>query len=322
MIDGIIDAWKLDGSGGALDFRETVEDEVARRDAPLWMHLDRSAPGIESFLTDRLGLEPIIVKALLAPDTRPRCDVYRNGLLVNLRGVNLNPGANPEDMLSLRIWATEGLVVSLRRARLMSVDDIRRRIHEGEGPCNVAELITDLALALTERMSPVLMGLHDNLDELEENASQETGENSRTRLSGVRHQIITLRRFIAPQQTALSHLSTNNAGWFPDTQRVRSREALDTVTRHVEDLDSLRDKAGIIRDEIANTISEHLNSNMYMLAIISMIFLPLSFVTGLLGINVGGMPGVESDIAFAVVCGILVILGIAEVALLKRLRWF
>jgi zinc transporter len=321
-MEGLIDGWMLDGDGGAEDIRERLDSALDRPEGVIWLHLDRLAPGIETFLQERLAIDPMIVEALLAEDTRPRCDTYHEGLLLNLRGVNLNPGANPEDMLSVRIWSAGNFIVSLRKLKLMSIDDIRMRLRRGDGPRNAAEVIADLANALADRIAPVLTGLHDRLDELEGEAAAGAGQKVRNELNDIRGQIIALRRFISPQQAALSQLSVTTLGWFPDDQRMQIRAALDDITRHVEDLDSLRDSAGIIRDEISNAISERLNSNMYVLAIISVVFLPLSFLTGLLGINVAGIPGSEYDNAFLIVCGLIVAGGLAQIAILKWRGWF
>ncbi len=322
MVDGLIDAWRLDGNGGAVWVGDDVAAAIAEADQTVWLHFDRTVSGVDKVLKDILGVEPLIANALLATDTRPRCETYDDGLLINLRGVNLNPGANPEDMLSVRMWVTGHLIISLRKAKLMSVDDIRQRLKRASGPKNASELVTDLALALSERMAPVILGMHDRLDGLEESAVAESGQESRAELSETRRQIIALRRFIAPQQVALSHLSMAEVTWFAERQRIRSREALDAITRYVEDLDSLRDKAGVIRDEISNAISERLNRNMYVLAIISVIFIPLSFLTGLLGINVGGIPGSENSTAFLIVCLLLGVGAILEIFILKWRRWF
>lgn len=321
-MEGVIDGWMLDGEGGAEDIRDRLPDALDNPTGVFWLHLDRQAPGMRDFLLERLGIEPMIVEALLAEDTRPRCDTYHEGLLLNLRGVNLNPGANPEDMLSVRIWSTGSFIVSLRRFKLMSIDELRQRLRRGDGPRNAAEVIADLANALADRIAPVLLGLHDRLDEMEGEAAAGAGQKVRNDLNEIRGQIIALRRFISPQQVALSQVASIALGWFPEDQRMQIRAALDDITRHVEDLDSLRDSAGIIRDEISNAISERLNSNMYVLAIISVVFLPLSFLTGLLGINVAGIPGSEYDYAFMIVCALVVLGGLAEIAILKWRGWF
>ncbi|MEQ9327778.1 MAG: CorA family divalent cation transporter, partial [Rhodospirillales bacterium] len=222
-MEGVIDGWMLDGEGGAEDIRDRLPDALDNPTGVFWLHLDRQAPGMRDFLLERLGIEPMIVEALLAEDTRPRCDTYHEGLLLNLRGVNLNPGANPEDMLSVRIWSTGSFIVSLRRFKLMSIDELRQRLRRGDGPRNAAEVIADLANALADRIAPVLLGLHDRLDEMEGEAAAGAGQKVRNDLNEIRGQIITLRRFISPQQVALSQVASTIIGSMPRRSRRKSR---------------------------------------------------------------------------------------------------
>jgi zinc transporter len=89
----------------------------------------------------------------------------------------------------------------------------------------------------------------------------------------------------------------------------------------VEDLDSARDRAAVAQDELTGRLAEQTNKTMYVLSIVAGIFLPLGLLTGLLGINVGGMPGVDNPWAFTVVCVILVVTAIFEVILFRRKGW-
>ncbi len=94
----------LDGLGGAQTIApQNVASEVPE-DSTLWVHVRQSAGEDGAWLT-ALGGDDIVASALMAEETRPRCTLYQGGVLMNLRGVNLNPGEDPEDMISLRIWA-------------------------------------------------------------------------------------------------------------------------------------------------------------------------------------------------------------------------
>jgi zinc transporter len=95
----------------------------------------------------------------------------------------------------------------------------------------------------------------------------------------------------------------------------------DRITRYVEDLDAARERAAIIQDELTTRLAETMNRNMYMLSVIAAIFLPLSLLTGLLGINVGGIPGVEWKWAFTLVTAGITLLGVAGFLLMRRLKW-
>ena len=88
------------------------------------------------------------------------------------------------------------------------------------------------------------------------------------------------------------------------------------------ELDAVRERAHIINDEVTNQLTERLNKNMYALSVIAAIFLPLGFLTGLLGINIAGIPGAENPAAFAIFCAMLGMLVIAQILLFRKLKWF
>ena len=104
--------------------------------------------------------------------------------------------------------------------------------------------------------------------------------------------------------------------------KAANREYADRTARQVEELELLREQAAVTKDELANHVAEQLNARMYLLAIVTTVFLPLGLLTGLLGINVGGMPGAQDPRAFWLVCGILAAVGGAIAALLRWLRWY
>jgi zinc transporter len=92
--------------------------------------------------------------------------------------------------------------------------------------------------------------------------------------------------------------------------------------RYVEDLDAVRERAQIVKDELSNILSDRINKNMYILSVIAAIFLPLGFLTGLLGVNVGGIPASDNPYGFYIVSGFLMLLVIIQIFLFKKLRWF
>ena len=78
-------------------------------------------------------------------DTRPRCTPIEGGAIVNLRGVNMNPGFESDEMISLRMWGEPGRLSSVRASRLMAVGDVREALIGGEGPATVGGLLARLA---------------------------------------------------------------------------------------------------------------------------------------------------------------------------------
>lgn len=319
--EGLVAAYIFDGRGGAAAVGWSEIHAWDPDQGTLWVHMQREKPETETYLRERSGIDPLIADALLTEETRPRTVAIGQGLLVILRGVNLNPGADPEDMVSLRMWIEEDRIISVRLRRLMAIQDICERLNAGAGPKGTGDFLAEIATRLVERMGPVIDTLDDRTDELEDTMLRSESREIRHRLAEIRHEAIVLRRYLAPQRDATARLQSEDHTWINARQKARLREATDRVIRYIEDLDSVRERAGVIQDELVNRLSEQMNRTMYQLTVVASIMLPLGFLTGLLGINVGGIPGAENPLGFAMVCTILVALVAAQVVLFRRLRW-
>ena len=110
--------------------------------------------------------------------------------------------------------------------------------------------------------------------------------------------------------------------WLVDRDRSRLREAAERVTRLGEELDAIRDRSQVVHDQIMDRRAETMNRQMLILSLVAALFLPLGLVTGLLGVNVGGIPGADNPWAFEILCAVLVVVGAMQVWLFKRIGLF
>lgn len=314
-------AYLLDGQGGGLRLDEADIGRARAQDATLWVHLSRDAADARAWLHDESGLDPLVIEALLAENTRPRAVAMGSGAMLFMRGVNLNPGADPDDMVSIRLWVEERRVISVRLRRLHSVDDICRALDSGRGPVDAGDFVVRLAGQLISRMAEVITDVNDEVDAMQEAVLVEESGHMRTQLTRLRRQIISLRRHLAPQRDALARLTQLQLPWLGAVDLGRLREETDRVTRYVEDLDAARDRADVTQEELTNRLAEQLNARMYLLSVVAAFFLPLSFLTGLLGINVGGIPLADSSWGFAAVVAVLLLLVAVQVLLFRARRW-
>lgn len=320
----LIDAYWFDGERHATPLSwQDLENMTADTSTPgfPWIHLQRDVDETRDYLFSRSGLPRVACEALVAAESRPRMTAFDEGIIVDIRGVNMNPDENTEDMVSLRLWCDGKRVISVRRRRLMAVDDVREAIRRNLAPKTPAELVTMLADGLTARMGSVISTLDERVDDLEEAVVTAESHDLRLQLSAIRREAIGLRRFIGPNREAIQRLVNDPADWMAQGDRLRLREVADKITRYVEDLDSARERAAVVQDELSSRLAERLNKNTYVLSVIAAIFLPLGLLTGLLGINVGGMPGEKWPWSFAIVTVGLFILGFIEYWLLKKLKW-
>ncbi len=327
---GLICALAVDGKGGGQELDWAGIAAWKPGDGLLWVHLDFRDPEairwIRTHVTDSQAAE-----TLLADETRPRSVAIGDRLLISLRGVNLNPESDPEDMVSVRMWLGLDIMVTTRHRRILAMTEAREHLAAGKGPRDTGGFLTFIAERLMQRMGPTLDQLADTVDDLE-NAIVETDDGDkapnmdsgelRRRLSQVRRQTIELRRYLAPQRDAMNRLQAEVVPWLSAAHKAQLRETGDHITRYVEDMDALRDRGAVVQDELRNRISEDMNRTMYVLTVVAAVLLPLSFVTGLLGINVDGMPGAkDAPMAFWLVTGGLGVVAAIQLWLFRRLRW-
>ena len=320
--NGLIYAYILsgDGKGRRIDWQEV--DAWSVSDGVLWMHLDYEHPQAQQWIKENSQLDQLTQQSLLAAETRPRSVLLEEGLLINLRGVNSNPGSEPEDMVSIRLYCDGNRIISTRKRRLLSVQDISASLDKGTGPKNAGELIANLASRLTERMSNVISELDDHIDGIEEEIISHPSQSFRSKLVELRREVIMLRRYLAPQRDALTRLQSENLDWLSIENKLMLREAGDRVVRYIEDLDSCRDRAAVAYEELNSQLSEQLNSRMYVLSVVAALFLPLGFLTGLFGINVGGIPFAEDPFGFIEIIFILVVIVVLQLVLFRLKKWF
>lgn len=323
MISHILRAFLCDGNGGGIPLSENAPEPTLTGRAFIWHHLDVNHPATREWLTSQIPHhDPYVIDALLAEETRPRMTEVQDGFILILRGVNLNEQADPEDMVSIRLWVEKNRVISLRRRKLKAVTDMEESIQEGKGPRDSAQFICMLMARLLRRIEPILEKLDEATDDIEDDILSSVDVSLREDIIDIRKQAIVFRRYMIPQRDAIDQLRMTSLKWITEKHRRYLQENYNHVTRYVEDLDAVRERAQIVKDELANMLSDKLNKNMYMLSVIAAIFLPLGFLTGLLGINVGGIPGSDYDMAFWLFCGFLVIIIYIQIAIFKRLKWF
>ena len=320
---GLLFACLVEGAGRVRQVDWDMVRQWNSGSGALWVHLDRKAQTARDWLMNDSGLTAPTVAALLEKESRPRVFRGKRGYIAILRGVNLNEGAEQEDMVALRIWCDGERVITIRDRRLFVPRALFDEMLVGDAIVGcAAELFCQLIEGLVRQTADVLTDYTEQLDELELLLETEQTKKLSRQLADLRNEVVMLRRYIAPQREALGHLTAEPPAWLPDELKPSLRDASDRQQRYLEELDALRERSIVIKDDLSNRLNEVMNKNMYIISVIAAIFLPLSFLTGLLGINVGGMPGVDSSVAFWITCAIMVGLLVIELWLFRKLKWF
>lgn len=283
-----------------------------------WLHLDLDDPALTDWAMTNLS--PTAAASLYQSETRPRCDTCNGGIILNLRAINMNEGASGDDMVSLRMWIQGSSIVSVRRRKVFAVDALRAQCEANNAPESIGAFLIALTEGLTDRMETVSLDLEAATDAFEDKVL--SGDfNFGLSLTEARSSAAKLRRYIGPQREALNRLAGLEIPLIPSEYKIALRETANRVTRIVEELDSVRERLKVIDDSAEGQRGADMSQNGYVLSIVAAIFLPLGFLTGLLGVNVAGIPGTEWRYSFLVVCIVMVVIGIGLGLLFKKLKW-
>jgi len=209
----------------------------------------------------------------------------------------------------------------LRRHPLQTPRQILAQIDRGAGPGDVGAVVTALTEAMVARMNASIVDMNNHIDALEEQDMDDDPEEMLQKIASIRRNCLGLQRHMGPQHVALESISREAPPWFEEHDRREIAETIDRLRRYLDDIDVSKESAVVLMDELRTRALASNERATYMLTIVAGIFLPLGFLTGLLGINVGGMPGVNDGHAFWWVTGVCIAIIGVLLAIFKRLRW-
>ena len=317
----------LDGHGGAraITWEHAQGWQPADPAEVLWLHLDRTRPEVTEWLQSELAIPEPTAELLTSESTRPRA--FRDGetLVATLRGINFNPGADPEDMVSMQLWSDGRRVVTLRRLPLQTPTDVLREIDLSRGPFDAGALITHLAEHLVHRMNAAIVDVNDEIDQLESVDPPRGDEEERlVRIAAIRRSSLALQRHMGPQHVALEAISRDAPAWFEAHDRREIGETIALLRRFLDDIDVSKESAVVLMDELRSRALARSEKTNRRLTLVATVFLPLSFLVGLFGINVGGMPWAEipgHHLGFWYVTALCFVFGVVTVWLFRRWKW-
>ena len=310
------------GGDGKVE-RLSIGDALDRTGstALLWLHLDANDPDVIDWLEHRSGINPVVAAALVATETRPRTEQIDEGALINLRGLAEKPLSMSDSLASIRLWADTGRVISSSRHPLSALPAVETDMARGT-IADPGDLIAGIATAITGQLDPDVAALGDQLDDCEERMDGKRLFALRRTISQVRAQAIGYRRFVAPQRDALERLSRLKADWLQDDDRLHLKEAADRAARMAEELEAVRERAALIHEQIVDLRSEQIQTPALLISVVALVFLPLTFITGLLGMNVKGIPYADKDWAFSGVVWVCVAIAVGITGYFIRAHWF
>ena len=283
--------------GGQARRLTLAEADAYRGDGFLWVHLEGRDEADLARLKGSADIPGVAASALIATETRPRCDTIDSGVIVNLRGLGDRDPVDSDRLVSIRLWITHNKVTSLSRRTLAATETVVAKMEAGKIQ-DSGDLVAAFAWAISVQLDPEVSRLGDQLDAVESDMEEAKLYRLRREITAVRSEAIGFRRFVAPDRDALRTLAGTEFDWLAENDRLHINEAADRFARMAEELEAVRERAALLHEQITDLRSEQLDKRSLMISVVAFIFLPLTFITGLLGMNVEGIPYAHAEWAF------------------------
>lgn len=271
-------------------------------------------------LKDVLSVSSLVLNSLCVKESRPRALLLSDdSLLLNLRAVNVE--GDPEDMISIRSWANARMLITVYRTEARAIKEMERNLLMNQGPKTIDECLVQLLEKTLDHISEVTCLLDSEVDILEDKIANQTWKVTRSQLSALRQRVVSLRRYLVPERDAVSRLQVTKIDWISEVNMVRLREINNELLRLLDDVDSAKERTTMLYEELFNIGQEKINQKIFILSMLALIFMPMTFLTGLLGVNVAGIPLAHTPHGFLMVCYILLIIFLVELVVLMKLKW-
>lgn len=282
----------------------------------LWLHFNLADVRTRDWIASCEQIPPTARELLIGTDHHIRFERLGVGLFAIVGDMHHDLGATEEALGLMRIYADARLVVTTRRHPLKSVDRLRRDLMEGVPVHSVLQFVVLLLTRIGEMFHTIVADMADVVDEAEDRLLIAELHVDARELGKVRRLLARLRRHIAGARG--TDVNVLLANWTTKADATSFRRALQRLDAVGQDLDLVQVRARLLQEELAARVGEASNRNIYFLSIVTALLLPISVVTGIFGMNVGGLPFLHSENGFA---WSMLLMAATLAATIVLLRW-
>ncbi|HXV79082.1 MAG TPA: CorA family divalent cation transporter [Candidatus Binatia bacterium] len=286
-----------------------------------WVDVDVSDEAGTNWLSTQSGLSEEVKSQLLQPGKFSKRENLEEGLLVNLCAINPASEAEVDDMIILGLFLEQNRVISVRSRKIVPIEEVRSHVKAGTGPRTPLGFLAFTIVCIKKRLEPLITRISEETAEMEAHVLEDNMDSRSEDLNALRREVFRVRRYVSPFQNILRLIVSDPTINTSDEESRALDGAAELLTRYLNALEDCRERTLLLHDLIEARVSQTMARATYNLTIIATVFLPLSFVTGLLGMNVAGIPEEHNPWGFWVVVGALVLLAIGSWAWLRWKKW-
>jgi magnesium transporter len=301
-----------------------IADLIARKDVSLWIDADEQTDGVRELLLDKLQLHSLVIEDIFSDRLTPKVEEYENFLYLVMHGVRRD-GETPEDLctVELDVVIGENWVFTHHTIAMRTVDDIREDLKRNpkvlaRGPAFIAHALID---KLTDYYLPVMDRFDDEISDLEKDVVENLAPDAVPRIFAMRRSIQRLRRLSIHQRDTLQRLSRGEFDRIPESAIPFYRDVYDHFVRIADLTDSYRELLTSSLETYMSVTANRTNEIMKVLAIMSTLMLPLTFIAGVYGMNFEHMPELKWKYGYLFALGLMLATVLLLLWYFRRKGW-
>jgi magnesium transporter len=277
---------------------------------------------LESF-GKQFQLHPLLLEDIANTDQRPKLDEYETCLFLVMKMLSVT---DRQDIIVEQVSLVLGrnFVLSFQENGTDVFSSVRDRLRGNKGRLRQSgadSLLYALIDAIVDQYFAVLEVLGEKIEALQDLVVSDPKPETLRQIHTLKRQLLFLRRAVWPLREATNNLSRSECPFLQESTKVFFRDVYDHVVQIVDTIETLREMVSASLDIYLSSISYRLNAVMKVLTIITTIFMPLTFIVGIYGMNFEHMPELKWGWGYPLVLGLMVTIAIAMLGFFKRKKW-
>lgn len=309
-----------------------VEKEVAAADLPQYLSDDTvtwvDVHGLKDEavlrqLAKLFNIHPLALEDVVHTPQRPKTEFYDSHVFFITRMAYM-AHAHDAEVEQLSVFIGKNYVLTFQNFTTGTLEPVRTRIRSGKGPISktgadyVAYAIID---SVVDKYYPILEDLGEEIESIEHQTISDPTRKTLERIYHVKRELLDMRRAVWPQRDAISSLVRDETPFVSDTVRVYLRDCYDHIIQLMDVVDTYREVASNLMDIYLSTLSNKTNEVMKVLTIMASLFIPLTFIVGIYGMNFEYMPELTWKLGYPAIWLVMISVAVGMICFFKRRGW-
>lgn len=277
------------------------------------------------FFGENFDIHPLILEAIADINQRPRFDEYDKGNFILLRSLSFSKTKMEVTKEHVAIYFNKDFIITFQETKSDLFELVRKRINSGKS--RIRERGTDyLAYALIDSIVDnyyiAMEAIEEVIDDLDDEITLTQNFNGKADIHRLKKELLVLRKSIVPLREAIARFSKSDSIFINENNRIFIRDLYENTIQVMDSVESYRDMLNGLQDLFITEVSFKMNKVMQLLTLISVIFIPLTFLAGIYGMNFENIPELKHENGYFILLCIMALIVVFMILYFRRKKWF